>query len=352
MSLDRPLAGVRVVELESLAPAPFGCMLLAQLGATVTTVRRPPRPGPDLLGRPDGSRDPLQSGREDVEADLTTAGGQDTVRSLVRDTDVFVEGFRPGVAERLRLGPDELLGINPGLIYARMTGWGQEGPRAATAGHDINYLALTGVLHAIGPDDRPPPPPLNVVADFGGGGMFLVVGVLAALHARSRDGRGDVVDVAMVDGVSTLAGFLHGMRATGAWTSTRGSNVLDGSAPFYTTYRTADGGYVAVGAVEQQFYDALVARLGLDATALPDRWDRQRWPELRATFARRFRERSRADWDRAFRDTDACVTPVLSLGEATTDEHLTARGTFGPTIPVPAPAPRFRVHAPGGVQQP
>lgn len=346
MASEPALSGIQVVELESLAPAPFGCMLLRQLGATVTTVRRPVSRGPDLLGRTGPVVDPLQQGRHDVEADLATPPGRDTVRRLVATADVFVEGFRPGVTERLGLGPDDLLALNPALVYARMTGWGQDGTRASTAGHDINYLALTGVLHAIGPGDAPPPPPLNVVADFGGGGMLLAVGVLAALQARTRDGRGDVIDVAMVDGVSTLATFLHGLQASGGWHSTRGTNMLDGSAPFYTTYATADGGYVAVGAVEDTFYAALVDSLGFDLTTLPDRRDRSRWPELRELFARRFAQETRQHWDELLAGTDCCVTPVLSLSEAAADEHLRSRGTFGPDSPFPAPAPRFRDRPP------
>jgi alpha-methylacyl-CoA racemase len=341
-----PLDGLRVLEIESLAPAPFACMMLAQLGAEVVTVRRPrAADAPDLLGRAGKVHDPLQQGRASITRDLTDPHDRAEVLGLVEACDVFVEGFRPGVAERLGLGPDVVRALNPGVVYARMTGWGQHGPRSGTAGHDINYLALTGALDAIGQAGGPPTPPLNLVADFGGGGMLLVVGVLAALHSRQADGIGDVVDAAMVDGVASLTSFLHGMSASGSWSRGRGTNVLDGSAPFYRTYETADGLYVAVGAVEDRFYSALVAGLDLAGTDLPDRWNRDHWTELGATFAQRFRMRTRAGWDAVFGGSDACVTPVLGLHEAAHDAHLRSRETFVAESPFPTSAPRFARHA-------
>lgn len=340
-----PLDGLRVLEIESLAPAPFACMVLAQLGAEVLTVRRPrAHDAADLLGRAGEVRDPLQQGRASITRDLTDPHDRDEVLGLVPTCDVFVEGFRPGVAERLGLDPEVVRAVNPGVVYARMTGWGQQGPRSGTAGHDINYLALTGALDAIGQAGGPPIPPLNLVADFGGGGMLMVVGVLAALHSRQADGLGDVVDAAMVDGVASLTSFLHGMSASGSWSPGRGSNVLDGSAPFYSTYETADGRYVAVGAVEDRFYSELVTGLDLVEADLPDRWNRADWPALGATFARRFMTRTRAGWDEVFAGTDACVTPVLGLHEAADDDHLRSRATFVPASPFPTSAPRFARH--------
>ena len=340
-----PLEGVRILEIESLAPAPFACMVLSQLGAEVLTVRRPRlHDAADLLGRTGDVHDPLQQGRASITRDLADPRDRDDVLGLVAACDVFVEGFRPGVAERLGLGPEVLRAINPGLVYTRMTGWGQQGPRSSTAGHDINYLALTGALDAIGQAGGPPTPPLNLVADFGGGGMLMVIGVLAALHSRQRDGLGDVVDAAMVDGVASLTSFLHGMSASGSWSPGRGTNLLDGSAPFYTTYATSDGLYVAVGAVEDRFYSELVKGLDLVEAELPDRWNRDSWPEVGAVFDRRFMTRTRARWDEIFAGTDACVTPVLALHEAAHDDHLLSRETFVPQSPFPTAAPRFERH--------
>jgi alpha-methylacyl-CoA racemase len=320
-------------------------MVLAQLGAEVVTVRRPrDDAAADLLGRTEPIVDPLQLGRPSITCDLGDPHDRDRVLELAMASDVFVEGFRPGVAERLGIGPDALCTVHPELIYARMTGWGQHGARSSTAGHDINYLALTGALDAIGPAGGQPTPPLNLVADFGGGGMLLVIGILAALHARQHDGRGDVIDAAMVDGVASLTSFLHGLSASGSWAPGRGSNLFDGSAPFYTTYETADGLYMAVGAVEDRFYSELLQGLDLDPSALPDRWDRSRWPELRGSLADRFKTLSRARWDSVFARTDACVTPVLGLHEASQDEHLLSRETFVRDSAFPTAAPRFERH--------
>jgi crotonobetainyl-CoA:carnitine CoA-transferase CaiB-like acyl-CoA transferase len=342
---DGPLTGVRVVELAGLAPGPFGCMVLADLGADVVRVDRPSLPPPD---------GPIQRGRRVTVLDLKSPGGVADLLRLVDRADVLVEGYRPGVAERLGFGPPVCLGRNPRLVYARMTGWGQDGPLAARAGHDIDYLAVSGALEPLGRADDRPHAPMNLLGDFGGGGMLLAVGVLAALLERERSGAGQVVDAAMVDGSALLTTFLHGVLAAGAWTEPRGRNLLDGGAPFYDTYRTADGGYLAVGALEPPFYAALLAGLGLDGEAdLPDQYDRAGWPELRRRFAERFAQRSRAEWTAVFADVDACVVPVLAPAEAYRHPHNAARGTFVDVggIRQPAPAPRFS-RTPAGLPRP
>ncbi|MGQ4615545.1 CoA transferase [Nocardia sp. R7R-8] len=344
-----PLEGVRVLEIASAAPAPFACMMLSDLGADVVTVdrtstRRAPR-------RPN---DPLVRGRRSVAADLKTDQGVALVRRLAAEADVIVEGFRPGVMERLGLGPDVLAAANPGLIFARMTGYGQSGPLAARAGHDINYIAVAGALEPIGRRGERPLPPLNLVGDFGGGGMLLTVGVLAALHERTRSGLGQVIDAAMVDGAALLTAFVHGVRADGHWSEERGTNLLDGGAPFYDTYETADGGYMAVGALERRFYRQLLVGLGLDDDPdLPAQMDRDRWDEMRARFAAVFRARTRAEWSAVFADLDACVSPVLAPNEVADSEHARARGGFIDVagLAQPAPAPRFS-RTPGPVPGP
>jgi len=334
-----PLAGLRVVEIASLAPAPFCCMVLADLGAEVLRVDRAGAGG-GLGNLPDN---PLDRGRRFVTADLKSPRGADLVLRLAGSADVLVEGFRPGVAERLGIGPQECLARNPGLVYGRMTGWGQDGPLARRAGHDINYIAVSGALHPIGPADRPPTPPLNYVGDFGGGGMLLAVGILAALFERSRSGHGQVIDAAMVDGAALLSAFLYGMRAAGLWSDHRGGNLLDGSAPFYATYATADGGFVAVGALEPKFYAALLDGLALAAGDLPVQYDQSSWPAMRERFAAIFATRTRDEWAGAFAGTDACVTPVLSPAEAAGHPYNAARGVFVEVggVVQPAPAPRF-----------
>ena len=334
-----PLSGVRVIEIASLAPAPFGCMILADLGADVLRVERAERCGPDAPA----PKDPLSRGRRSVGLNLKDPAGTELLLRLIEDADVLVEGFRPGVAERLGFGPDVCAARNPRLIFGRMTGWGQDGPLAPTAGHDIDYIAISGALSPIGRAGEPPVPPINFVGDFGGGGMLLALGILAALVERASSGLGQVVDAAMVDGSALITSFLYGMRATGAWQDQRGSNLLDGAAPFYDTYVCADGGCVAVGALEPQFYAALLAGLGLDAAGLPAQHDRARWPELRARFAAAFAARSRDEWAKVFAGTDACVSPVLSMAEAPAHPHATARNAFVEVggIVQPAPAPRF-----------
>lgn len=341
-----PLDGLRVVELAGIGPGPHGCMLLADLGADVVRVERVRSTLPSEMT---AEVDVTLRGRTFVAADLKDPAALASVLELIRRADVLVEGFRPGVAERLGLGPEVCLARNPRLVYARMTGWGQDGPMASMAGHDLNYLSITGVLDNIGRAGQRPVPPLNLVGDFGGGSMFLVLGVLAALWERQRSGRGQVVDAAMVDGIGTLAQMVWSFHGNGMWPSGRGRNVLDGAAPFYDTYECAGGGFVAVGALEPQFYAALLRGLGLDPADLPDQWDRERWTELRGALTAAFLTRTRDDWAAQFDGTDACVTPVLTLDEAPTHPHLAARGDFVEVdgIIQPAPAPRFSRSSPG-----
>ncbi|MEU4688801.1 CaiB/BaiF CoA-transferase family protein [Actinoplanes sp. NPDC023714] len=336
MSYDRkgPLNGIRVVELAGLAPGPFGCMVLADLGADVVLVDRPG--GTGLSG-------PLQRNRSIVTLDLKSEEGRTDLLRLAGRADVLIEGYRPGVAERLGFGPEELFKINPRLVYGRMTGFGQQGPLAAAAGHDIDYLALAGALEPLGRPGANPHAPINLLADFAGGGMLLAVGVLAALLERERSGVGQVVDAAMVDGSALLMTFLHGMMAGGMWGGGRGGNLLDGGAPFYDTYRASDGGFLAVGALEPQFYAALLTGLDLGDADLPDQMDRERWPELRRILTERFATRTRDEWAAVFARLDACVAPVLTPAEAPDHPHNVARGTFVEVDGVrqPAPAPRF-----------
>ncbi len=340
-----PLSGVRVIEIASLAPAPFGCMILADLGADVLRVDRAERCGPQARV----PADPLSRGRRSIGLNLKDQGAVEVLLRLTEEADVLVEGFRPGVAERLGFGPEVCAARNPRLIFARMTGWGQEGPLAPTAGHDIDYIAISGALGPIGRAGERPVPPLNLVGDFGGGGMLLAMGILAALVERATSGTGQVVDAAMVDGSALLTSFLYGMLATGAWQDRRGSNLLDGGAPFYDTYVCADGGYVAVGALEPQFYAALLAGLGLTDAGLPSQHDRAGWPVLRERLAAAFASRTRDAWAQVFAGTDACVFPVLSLTEAPVHPHAAARGAFVEVDGVvqPAPAPRFSRSAAG-----
>jgi alpha-methylacyl-CoA racemase len=334
-----PLDGVRVIEIASLAPAPFGCMILSDLGADVLRVERPSSCRPD---RPEPV-DPLTRGRSSIGLNLKDPEGVELLLRLLENADVLVEGFRPGVTERLGFGPDVCAARNPALIYARMTGWGQEGPLAPTAGHDIDYIGISGALHPIGRAGERPVPPLNLVGDFGGGGMLLAIGVLAALVERQRSGLGQVIDAAMVDGSALLSSFIYGLRARGAWRDERGVNLLDGGAPFYDTYATSDGKYVAVGAIEPQFYAALLKGLELEGAELPAQLDPSGWPVVREKFTEIFASRTRDDWTAVFDGTDACVAPVLSPAEAPQHPHNTARGVFTEVggLTQPAPAPRF-----------
>jgi alpha-methylacyl-CoA racemase len=340
-----PLQGVKVIEIASLAPAPFGCMILADLGADVLRVDRAERCGPDART----PVDPLSRGRRSMGLNLKDPAGVELLLQLTEDADVLVEGFRPGVAERLGIGPDICARRNPRLIFARMTGWGQDGPLAPTAGHDIDYIAISGALSPIGRAGGPPLPPVNFLGDFGGGGMLMALGIVAALVERATSGQGQVVDAAMVDGSALITSFIYGMRATGAWQDERGTNLIDTGAPFYDTYATADGGYVAVGALEPQFYAALLAGLGLTDAGLPGQHDRSGWPLLRERFAAVFAARSRDEWAEVFAGTDACVAPVLSMAEAPVHPHATARDAFVEVggVVQPAPAPRFGRSAAG-----
>ncbi len=343
-----PLAGLRVVELVALGPAPFAAMVLADLGAEVVQVHRPPAgdPADQPVGDP-AAGDPsqvLSRGKRSIAVDLRTPEGRELVLRLVADADVVLEGFRPGVVERLGVGPDECLARNPGLVYGRMTGWGQEGPLSRTAGHDIDYLALTGALWAIGRPPAPPVPPVNLVADFGGGAMVLVAGVLAALLSVRSGGPGQVIDAAMVDGAALLTTLVWGLRAQGLWGDRRGENLLDGGAPFYDVYECADGRFLAVGALEPQFYAELVQRTGFDDGGLAQ-LDVARWPQLRVRWAELFASRSRDEWVELLEGSDTCVAPVLDWDEASEHPHMRARGTFVDVAGVrqPAPAPRFSV---------
>ncbi|MEE2031458.1 CaiB/BaiF CoA transferase family protein [Rhodococcus chondri] len=333
-----PLAGVRVVELAGIGPGPHAAMILADLGAEVACVRRP-----DYNFGPVGPRNPQFRGRILVEADLKDPESKESILALIDRADILIEGFRPGVAERLGLGPDDVLARNPRMIYGRMTGWGQDGPLSLRAGHDINYIALTGLLHAVGRAGERPLPPLNLLGDFGGGSMFLVVGILAALHERNRSGHGQVIDAAMVDGAPMLGHLLWALRSAGQWSDERGTNLLDGGAPFYDTYACADGKYVAVGALEAEFYHQMVTGLGLPAASLPEQHDRSRWAELRTVFEERFATKTRDEWTAVFDGTDACVTPVLDFAEAPEHPHMASRRVFQELAGVvqPAPAPRF-----------
>ncbi|MFI2411124.1 CaiB/BaiF CoA transferase family protein [Streptomyces sp. NPDC018947] len=333
-----PLAGVRVVELAGIGPGPFAAMLLADLGADVVRVDRPGGPGLAI----DPAYDVTNRNKRSVIVDLKAPGGPARVLDLAERADVLVEGYRPGVAERLGVGPEACHARNPRLVYGRMTGWGQDGPLAQRAGHDIGYIALTGTLGMIGAHDGPPAVPANLLGDYAGGSLYLVVGILAALHHARATGTGQVVDAAIVDGAAHLSTMIHGMLAAGSWQDRRGSNLLDGGCPFYGTYETADGGHMAVGALEPRFYAEFTDLLGIPATA-PARDDPARWPELREAIAARFRTRTRDEWTAVFADSDACVAPVLSLREAPHHPHLAARATFTGHggITQPAPAPRF-----------
>jgi alpha-methylacyl-CoA racemase len=345
-----PLSGSKILEFEAVGPGPFCAMMLADMGADVLVIDRPNEP---QLGVGIERRfDVMMRGRRSVTADLKTDGGIAAATLLASRADALVEGFRPGVMERLGLGPDALLAINPRLVYGRMTGWGQHGPMAPRAGHDINYIALSGVLHAIGRTGGAPVPPLNLVGDFGGGGMLLAFGVTCALLEAHKSGRGQVVDAAMVDGAATLATMFFGMIAAGRWTEARGENMLDSGAPWYDTYETSDGKYVAVGAIEPRFYEQLLAKLDLkDHGGLPSQHDRSGWPALRRAFAGAISTKTRDEWCRIFDDADACFAPVLTFSEARAHPHAVARGTFTRVgrVDQPAPAPRFS-RTPGGIR--
>lgn len=327
-----PLAGVRIVEMEAIGPVPLAAMILADMGADIVRLVRPGSPDLPVLGR----------SRVTVEADLKTADGLALALDLIERADAVIEGYRPGVVERLGLGPEVVQARNPRLVFGRMTGWGQTGPFAAMAGHDINYISLTGALHAIGREGDAPPPPLNLVGDYGGGAMFLVSGLLAAFIRARSTGQGDIVDVAMTDGTITLLSMFHEFLAGGRWRDRREANLLDGGAHFYRCYACADGKFVAVGCIEPQFYAECLKGLELDPAAFPQ-MDVKRWPEFADAWAERFATLPRDAWAERFAGTDACVTPVLTFAEAPTHPHNAGRGSYieAEGIVQANPAPRF-----------
>ncbi|MBV8160663.1 MAG: CoA transferase [Acidimicrobiia bacterium] len=337
MTMAGPLQGVRVIELAGIGPGPFTAMMLADMGAEVLRVDRPNarvlNPEKDVLNR----------GRRSVAVDLKHPDGVQTVLRLVEEADALVEGFRPGVMERLGLGPDDCLTRNPRLVYGRMTGWGQDGPLSHSAGHDINYIAIAGVLNNFKRAGERPVPPNNLVGDFGGGGLLLAFGIVCALLEAGRSGQGQVVDAAMVDGAAVLSTMLHAFVAMGIWQDNPGHNLLDTGAPFYEVYETADGGYLAVGAIEHQFYDELLQRTGMKEEDLPFQMDRAQWPALKGRFAALFKTKTRDEWQALLEGTDACAVPVLSMTEASAHPHNATRQTFvvRDGVNQPAPAPRF-----------
>lgn len=342
--MSGPLAGTTVVELAAIGPLPFACMVLADLGADVIRVDRPPGRAPGgMVGALLANDTAVDRGRRSISVDLRNADGVAVVLDLAARADVLVEGFRPGVAERLGVGPQPCLERNSRLVYGRMTGWGQDGPLAHAAGHDLNYIALTGALHAMGTPGQPPTPPLNLVGDYGGGGMLLALGILAALLERASSGKGQVVDAAMVDGAAMLMSPVYAMMGKGFWQDQRGANLLDGGAPFYACYECADGRFVSVAAIEPQFYQVLLVRLCIDEPEFAAQWDRERWPLLRGRLSALFLSRTRDDWCALLEGSDACFAPVLSMSEAPGHAHLAVRGTFRQWdgVPQPAPAPRF-----------
>jgi alpha-methylacyl-CoA racemase len=340
-----PLTGVRVLELAGIGPGPFCAMMLADQGATVLRIDRPGAGDPQL------QRAFMNRGRQSAVLDLKHPRAVDALLRLIDAADVLLEGFRPGVTERLGVGPDVCLRRNPRLVYARMTGWGQDGPVATAAGHDIGYIARAGALHGLGRAGGPPQFPANLLGDFGGGGMLMAYGICAALVERATSGHGQVVDAAIVDGVASLLAMPLMLMAQDRWRDERGVNFLDGGVPWYDVYETADGQWMAVGALEPQFYAALISGLGL--TDPPDRDDPRHWPELRALFSARFKDRTRDEWAATFAGTDACVEPVLSMTEAAEDPHLTARQTYviRDGVTQPAPSPRFS-RTPGQLPDP
>jgi alpha-methylacyl-CoA racemase len=341
-----PLEGIRVLEIASIGPGPFACMMLADMGADVLRVARPEPswplggPAPDTVGR----------GRPTIAIDLKAPAGVERVLALAERADALIEGFRPGVMERLGLGPDEVLARNPRIVYGRMTGYGQHGPLAHAPGHDINYIALAGALGAIARRGERPLFPLNLLGDYGGGGMLLAFGVVCALLEARSSGAGQVIDATMVDGAALLTTVFHGLRAGGLWSDQPGTNVLDSGAHFYEVYETADGAHIAVGALEPHLYEALLVALGIEPSEMPQ-WERARWPEFKARLAEVFRRRTRAQWAALLESSDACLTPVLGLGEAPEHPHNRARATFVEHDGVlqPAPAPRFS-RTPGAIR--
>lgn len=346
-----PLAGIRIVELGGIGPGPFCCMLLADMGADVIRIDRPP--GHDGGAPIDARFDLLNRGRRSAMLDLKKPEAVAAVLRLVERADAFIEGFRPGVTERLGLGPDACMAANPRLVYGRMTGWGQTGPLAQAPGHDINYISLTGVLGAVGRAGEAPVIPLNLAGDFGGGSLYLALGVVSAILEARGSGRGQVVDAAMVDGSASLMTLIYGMRAAGYWSDARGTNRLDSGAPWYNVYATQDGKYISMAANERRFYRAALVVMGLQDAPLPEQHDRSGWPAMQAQFAAVFRTRTQGEWASLAEGTESCITPVLSMGDAPHHPHLRERGTFVEVdgVAQPAPAPRFS-RTPGAIQRP
>jgi alpha-methylacyl-CoA racemase len=346
-----PLSGIKVIELAGIGPGPMCGMLLSDMGAEVIRVDRTSESG---LGVPSPTKfEVMNRGRRSIAVDLKQPEGRDVVLRLVEKADALIEGFRPGVAERLGLGPDDCWKRNPKLVYGRVTGWGQTGPLAHAAGHDINYIALTGALHAIGRRGEAPVPPLNLVGDFGGGALYLAVGVLAALLEAQKSGKGQVVDAAMVDGAASLMSILYGLFASGMWVDRRGENLLDSGAPFYDVYETKDGKHVAIGSIEAKFYAELLRLSGLEKEDLPKQFDREAWPAMKERFAAVFRTKTRDEWCAIMEGSDVCFGPVMTMKEAASHPHMKERGTFVEIDGVvqPGPAPRFS-RTPSEVQGP
>lgn len=344
-----PLAGIRVIEMVGLGPCPFAAMMLADMGAEVIRVdRKAARGAADPFPMLGTKFDVMARGRRSLALDLKRPGAREVVLQLAEKADVLLEGFRPGVMERLGLGPDECLARNPRLVFGRVTGWGQDGPLAQAAGHDLNYIALSGMLHAMGRADGPPAPPLNLVGDFGGGAMMLAFGVVCAVLEARGSGKGQVVDAAMTDGSALLGAMMHGMRAFGMWRDERAANMLDGGAPFYDTYACADGKFISIGSIEPQFYAQLLALAGADDPLFQKQWSQSRWPELKQKFAALFATRTREAWCALLEGTDVCFAPVLDMAEAPGHPHNRARGTFIEVegVTQPGPAPRFSRTAP------
>ena len=345
------LSGYKVVEFAGIGPAPMCAMLLSDMGAEVLRIDR--TEDADLGVATDAKFNLLGRGRRSVAIDLKQPAGTEAALALIEQADALIEGFRPGVMERLGIGPDVCLARNPRLVFGRMTGWGQEGPLAKAVGHDINYIALVGALHSIGRKGEAPVPPLNLVGDFGGGGVFLALGVVGALLEAQKSGKGQVIDVAMIDGAASLMTAIYGLRAAGKWTDNRGENILDTGAHYYNVYETSDGQYVSVGSIEPKFYAELLRLTGLEREELPRQNDRAAWPTLTEKLAAIFRTKTRAEWDALLEGSDICYAPVLNMQEAAKHPHNQARETFVEVegVPQPAPAPRFS-RTPSAIQRP
>lgn len=344
-----PLKGVKIVEFAGIGPAPFCGMLLGDMGADVVRIDRREESGLGI--KTPHELELLNRNKRSIALDLKSPQDLATTRALIGKADAVIEGFRPGVVERLELGPEDCWKLNPRLVYGRMTGWGQSGPMAQAAGHDLNYIALVGALHCVGPADRPPPPPLNLFGDFGGGALYLAMGVLAALLEARQSGKGQVVDAAMVDGAASLMTIFHGFRQAGIWDLERGSNVVDGGAPFYRTFETSDGKYVSLAAIEKKFFEEFLGLVGLQHF-LPVQNDKSRWPEMHRTFEALFRTRTRAEWTELLEGSDSCFAPVLDMDEAATHPHNIERNLYLTKngISQPGPAPRFS-RTPGGLHR-